>query len=157
MKRVVQSFDALYSYILQSNNNNNNGSVEYQNTRCCYQRSWNWNQAPYTITTLHDKLVETVRPDRRSCLHRTSSKQHNAKASANCFKSLPHNLFLSVSLQLTTVQSSSSTSRLGVFTSMIRNKRGNVQISYHTGAFVQPLLLRESRKYYILCACVCEP
>jgi hypothetical protein len=42
-ERVVQSFDALHSYKLHSNNNNNNNnnnnSVEYQNTRCCYQRS----------------------------------------------------------------------------------------------------------------------
>jgi hypothetical protein len=136
-----------------NNNNNNNNSVEYQNTRCCYQRSWNWNQAPY-MTTLHDKLVHTVRTDRRSCLHRISSKQHNAKASANSFMSLPHYLPLSVSPQQTTVQPSPSTSRLGVFTSMIRNKTGNVQITYHSGAFVQPLFHWESHEYYILWVCL---
>jgi len=36
------------------------------------------------------------------------------------------------------------------------NKTGNVCITYHWGAFVQPLLQWTSNKWYILCVCVCS-
>ena len=102
------------------------------------------------IITLHDKLVYTVRPDLRSCLHRTSSKQHNAKAIANSFMSLPHNLFL---CQSTTDNSTAFTFNVtfrGIHVHDTKQARQcTVQIRYHTGAFVQPLLLRESHEYYI--------
>jgi len=35
------------------------------------------------------------------------------------------------------------------------NERGNVYITWHGDAFVQPLLLWKSNKYCILCVCVC--
>jgi len=67
-KRVVQSFDALYSYKLHNNNNNNNNSnncsVEYQNTRCCYQRSETETRPhtwyPPSMTSLYIRCVQTI-------------------------------------------------------------------------------------------------
>jgi len=35
------------------------------------------------------------------------------------------------------------------------NKTGNARVTLYSVAFVQPLLLWKSNKYYILCVCVC--
>jgi len=37
-----------------------------------------------------------------------------------------------------------------------RNTTGNVQVTWHRGAYVQPLLKWKSKQYYILLVCVCS-